>query len=91
MRLIDADELREKFCRDDLGFGYCVDCSWNRACEKIQDAPTVDNELVRHGHWEEIRNAYGELEGWLCECGREVKSKYNYCPNCGAKMDLEVK
>lgn len=39
-------------------------------------------------HWREIRNAYGELEGWIhTECGREVKRKDNYCTHCGAKMD----
>lgn len=48
--------------------------------------PTADVEEVRYRQWKEIRNAYGELEGWLCECGRESKIKENYCPNCGAKM-----
>lgn len=38
------------------------------------------------GRWEEIRNAYGEIEGWICTCGREVKCKDNFCPNCGADM-----
>ena len=36
------------------------------------------------GRWEEIRNAYGEIEGWICTCGREVKCKDNFCPNCGS-------
>lgn len=38
------------------------------------------------GRWESIRNAYGDVEGWICTCGREVKCKDNYCPNCGADM-----
>lgn len=38
------------------------------------------------GRWEEIINAYGEIEGWVCTCGREVKCKDNFCPNCGADM-----
>ena len=36
------------------------------------------------GRWEEIKNAYGEIEGWICTCGREVKCKDNFCPNCGS-------
>lgn len=48
---------------------------------------TADVQEVKHGRWEEIRNPYGELEGWICKCGRQVVSKDNYCPNCGAKMD----
>lgn len=49
---------------------------------------TEDVQEVKHGKWEEIRDAYGKLEGWIhTECGREVKIKENFCPYCGAKMD----
>lgn len=52
------------------------------------DAPAADVQEIRHGKWEEIRDARGQLEGWIhAECGREVKSKESYCPHCGAKMD----
>ena len=55
----------------------------------LRDAiPSVDAAPVVHGRWEEICNAYGELEGWIhTDCGREVKCKDNFCPNCGARMD----
>lgn len=59
------------------------------ARKAIDALPAADVAEVRHGRWEEIRDPYGNLEGWLCECGREVKSKDNYCPNCGAPMDKE--
>lgn len=52
----------------------------------LKRAPTADVREVKHGRWEEIRNPYGELEGWICKCGRQVVSKDNYCPNCGANM-----
>ena len=56
----------------------------------IQDAPAVETVPVRHGMWEEIRNPYGTLEGWIHrDCGRETKIKDMYCPNCGAKMDAK--
>lgn len=55
----------------------------------LENIPTADVEPVVHGKWTEIKDPYGKIEGWLCECGREVKSKDNYCPNCGKKMDLE--
>lgn len=53
------------------------------------DNQTAENvQEVRHAKWEEIRDAYGQLEGWIhTECSREVKIKENYCPKCGAKMD----
>nr|DAG62223.1 MAG TPA: zinc-ribbon containing domain protein [Caudoviricetes sp.] len=49
-----------------------------------------DMQEIKHAKWEEIRDAYGQLEGWIhIECGRKVKIKENYCPSCGAKMDKE--
>ena len=57
---------------------------------KPNHATVCEMEEIRHGKWEEIRDAYGQLEGWFhIECGREVKIKENYCPYCGAKMDKE--
>ena len=53
----------------------------------IEMFPTERVAPVKHGEWEEIRDAYGQLEGWMCKCGRETKAKENYCPSCGAKMD----
>lgn len=54
----------------------------------VDKQPTIDH--VKHGHWEEMRNAYGKLEGWIhAECGREVKCMEDYCPKCGARMDGE--
>lgn len=56
--------------------------------ERILDSvPAADVAPVKHGEWEEIRDAYRQLEGWMCKkCGRETKAKENYCPNCGARM-----
>ena len=54
--------------------------------EDIHLMKAIESATVRRGRWEEIRDAYGKLEGWLCPCGREVKSKDNFCPNCGADM-----
>ncbi len=54
---------------------------------KSSEATVCDMQELKHGKWEEIRDAYGQLEGWIhIECGREVKIKENYCPCCGARM-----
>lgn len=55
--------------------------------QEINSIPTADVAPVVHGRWEPIINAYGDLEGWICACGRESKELSKYCPNCGAKMD----
>lgn len=47
----------------------------------IKNLTAVDAEPVRHAKWE---------HGMRCTSCRQVDTtKPNYCPNCGAKMDLE--
>ena len=62
----------------------------------ICESPIIDAEPVRHGQWE--TKVYTiESDGWITEYREEVCSECgegqigisNYCPNCGAKMDLE--
>ena len=56
--------------------------------EAIDKLPIADVQEVRHGKWETIIDADGQIEGWLHKkCGRQVTSKDEYCPNCGARMD----
>lgn len=93
-RLIDADVLKEK--------AYEVG-SWMPVLvvniDDIYNAPTIDAEPVRHGYWIGIEyDGYADgcpvYDLWECsECGLEHKGEDtpSYCPNCGAKMDLEVK
>ena len=57
--------------------------TWIAYCRNPEVAP------VKYGRWDEIRDANGELEGWIHkDCGREVKSAAKFCPNCGAKMEV---
>lgn len=81
MRLIDADELILA-AQQDGAYGYV-------SAKEIADAPTIDAEPVRHGRWVEepgmlICSECGDA--WALEQTEEVES-FNYCPNCGAKMD----
>lgn len=60
--------------------------------KKIDDAPGVDAEPVRHGTWETVREKLWNLDfevpiGVKCEfCGNEEPEPTNYCSFCGAKM-----
>lgn len=77
-------------CRDGWATSLSPEEAADYLAEYLDDIPAADVQEVRHGKWEEIRDAYGQLEGWMCkECGREMKAKENYCPNCGAKMMQE--
>ena len=59
--------------------------------ETVADFPAVDVAPVVHGIWEPIIDDFGCLEGWIHpECGRATKEASRYCPNCGARMDLDI-
>lgn len=98
MGLIYADELhnalkqqrrwivkREGFINE----GY----SYDQVHFTIDEIPTVDAEPVRHGHWLFHEEPDGYYHSECSECGQWcdedvfLKGKWNYCPNCGAKMD----
>ena len=60
----------------------------------IDSIPAADVAPVRHGRWEWLgRRAveYGYEKHLRCSVCGWTKWYYdaNYCPNCGAKMDLE--
>ena len=59
----------------------------------VQPLEIVDALEVVHGEWGEIYNCHGErLWGYRCsQCEADNSKKSNYCPNCGAKMDVERK
>ena len=64
--------------------------------DKIKAIPAADVAPVRHGRWELVEYKCTPLDTdqtLVCtECGfaHQNDDWYNYCPNCGAKMDLEV-
>lgn len=61
----------------------------------IRSAPVADAEPVRHGKWLHTDYAlHWTAKDECSECtyhalDRDDLSHYNYCPNCGARMDEE--
>ena len=62
--------------------------------QSISDMPAANVASVRHGRWEEASDG----DGIVCPfcrtdfCTIIYDTEYfNYCPNCGAKMDELVK
>ena len=59
---------------------------------------SADVAPVRHGRWiDKPTGRYGQWQAWCsvcdekCGCGGTIESQHKiFCPNCGAKMDLEV-
>ena len=59
--------------------------------QNIMDIPAADVATVRHGRWEIVIGS-NRKEYMVCTCCRvsqELTGVFTYCPNCGAKMDLE--
>lgn len=55
----------------------------------IEEAPTIDATPVVHGRWELVDEAEPQRYGCSkCSC-LSWYGTYRYCPNCGARMDLE--
>lgn len=50
-----------------------------------------DGSALKHGHWEMKKDPYRFFDAIPvcseCGCTTEMRKTYNYCPNCGTKMD----
>lgn len=103
-RFINATELVEELIEDrdqDCNrYMYWYqkeerDAKYEFAIDRIEEAPTVDVAEVVHSKW--VLADDGRL---ICDHCKSVKVAYeqlcylrstgcwNYCPNCGAKMDI---
>ena len=95
-RFIDAnnliEEIREERCYNCRNFKdmKCDYCGTADYIYMIEDMPAADVAPVRHGQWEEASDG----DGIVCPfcrtdfCTIIYDTEYfNYCPNCGAKMD----
>ena len=101
-RLIDANALKEAMWNTDSDvYEFCQGRVTNMGISRlklddmIDDCPTVDAVEVVHAKWEKAHIA-GYLKCNSCKDAfiyeEWLKSgKWNYCPNCGAKMDGEMK
>lgn len=85
MRLIDADALLKDADKRKGAYGLIY------SKEDIQDAPTIEAEPVRHGHWIKIGTSCGidVLECSECHTSHPQNGD-DYCRDCGAKMDGDM-
>ena len=100
-RYIDAEAFessaRERYCTDcDNSNGVkCRACWVDDMLGEVEDAPTVSPDDVRGaGKWIMSK----EFKGYaMCSCCEDAfvdpewianDGKWNYCPNCGAKMEV---
>lgn len=85
--------------RKDAEMSHCSECSWNGCslcpCEDVKAIlaiPAADVVERRTGKWlhEQLLpdNVYGHMVAECSAC-HEVRIVDNYCPNCGARMEVD--
>ena len=60
--------------------------------DDIKNIPAADVAPVRHGRWIETGKGLLGTSSYKCsdcEFPMPFYNGYNYCPNCGCRMDLE--
>lgn len=100
-KYIDADALKDKM----FNYYDCVNLNTRKdnyngetlmnyeVADMIEDcidnAPIVDVQEIKHAKWETVGNY--KVECTNCHRIRDIKTQcgWNFCPNCGAKIDLE--
>lgn len=95
MRPIDADEMREnlEWCKSQSE--QYNDIYWDDVIARLDAQPTIDAAPVKHGKWKAAKAGGPNYPFWdsrCSECGYTtsmVIRNWSYCPQCGAKMDLE--
>lgn len=91
-------DIEERYCLPCKGAGKdhngckCDVCWVGDIYGEVIDAPAADVAPVVHGHFvhDGPRIAHG-VDWWHCSnCGwlaSGVETRFDYCPNCGARMD----
>ena len=98
MRAIDADAFRADLMAaiEVPILNMIRPSSWASAYEScvraLDRVSTLDYAPVRHGEWEKHTywiGSWGENQMICNKCSKKYAfhAEYNYCPNCGAKMD----
>lgn len=99
MRLIDAESLSSmRFTHEMHDSEGRLYVPFDEVAEAIFNALTIEAEPVKHGRWREY-NYPGQECVYCSACKTEyypddlivigVNDYPYYCPNCGARMDLE--
>ena len=89
---IEREALMVALCKEIIGDGDYYngkDDMQDQIRDMVSRFPAADVTPVRHGRWLPFHStAAGDIQ-YCSACEIGCTWKPNYCPNCGAKMDLE--
>lgn len=90
---VERERLLRRFNIDDMMNVNGTLISLEDARNTISNFPAADVAPVVHGRWISDGDGYH----WTYNCsicawkdGYPFNERHNFCPNCGAKMDLEA-
>lgn len=81
-RYIDAVKTAE-IISDKLGIAL------SELVDVMATVPTADVQEVKHGEWENQEPGYRVADFMCSVCHSESDKLFDYCPDCGARMDGE--
>lgn len=94
---ISALRTREDFRGDLISRKALLNAIRNKELSDVRsivnNVPSVDAVQTVYAHWDPVFGQIGSSDtpnviGWTCsECDQEGDQNYNFCPNCGAKID----
>jgi len=92
--------MKEYIEREAARMAACKLCDWygsnmcaeNKCDHPIEAVPAADVVGVKRGYWIKTGQSFVYPEKFInytCSvCGFDIaKTEFNYCPNCGSKMD----
>ena len=88
-KYVDVDKAIKNYAR--YGISHFYDATDLEAI--LNECPAADVQEVRHGRWITLDDEY--IDECKCSsCGvleyfNKGWKRFNYCPNCGSRMDLE--
>lgn len=82
-RYIDAEKLTDSIFDWDM----TIEDLYYSLCKLVDDVPTADVQEVKHGEWKNQEPGYRVAEFMCSVCHSESDKLFDYCPDCGARMD----
>lgn len=92
MELVDREKLIAQYSANSESKGFMELVQDDCVVEALKKAEVVDAVPVVHGRWIMKETCGPHTGAWHCSvCDKVPRSlcSENYCPNCGAKMDLK--
>ena len=86
--LIRIEDAIKVLCRKTCHPGIaCPDIYCKEMWDEFEDVERVDAVTVRRGKWVDDSNGIEGAWNYCSVCGEQAIDLYDYCPNCGARMD----